>query len=196
MLVNLKEEALRINNEQFEIEIIDESLYSFSSTDNIRKYSKEYILEESYSNSPRFGIVVKNAAGLESSCFVLGNSSGVKPHNNSAVIVDVNLFISIGKSVLCFEIPSLTLQWQRQVDPVTTFSVYVSPDKKGVISHGEIEITKVSFDGEILWSISGKDIFTEGFTIIRDYIEVIDFNHEKYNILISNGKISLQPNSG
>jgi hypothetical protein len=187
---------LRINKQPFEVEIIDEPLYSVSSTDNIRKYSKEYLLGEDFSNAPRFGIVVKNSDGVESSCFVLGNSIGVKPHDNSAVVVGENLFISIGNLVCCFEIPSLTLQWQRQVDTATSFSVYVSPDKKGIISHGELEITKVSFDGQILWSASGKDIFTEGFTIFPDHIEVVDFNHERYNISLSDGQISLQQNGG
>ncbi len=111
---------MRINNQLFEIEIIDEAGYNLKSTDNIRKYSKEYILEENYSNSPRFGIVVKNIDGSENACFVLGDSVGVLPHDNTAVLVSTNLFVAIGKSVLCFEIPSLALQWQKQVDPVTS----------------------------------------------------------------------------
>lgn len=184
---------MRIINQQFEIEIIDESLYSISSADNIRKYSKEYILDNNhYSNSPRIGIRVKSADGFENSCFVLGNSVGVKPHENSAVIINQSLFVSIGMLVCCFEIPSLKLQWQREVDTVTSYSVYISPDAKGVISHGEIEITKVSFDGQILWTVSGKDIFSEGFTIFPDHIETVDFNLEKYNITLSDGQISLQ----
>ncbi len=187
---------MRISNEKYEIEIIDESLYSISSTDNIRKYSKEYILGESFDYVPRFGIVVKKADGLVNSCFVMGTSVGVRPNDNSAVIVGENLLVSIGNSVCCFEIPSLTIRWQRQVDTATSFGVYVSPDKKGIISHGELEIAKVSFDGELLWSASGKDIFTEGFKIFPDHIEVIDFNHEQYKITLSSGHISLQQNDG
>lgn len=187
---------MRINNQRFSVEITDESLHHASSADNLQKYSKEYLLGEDFSNAPRFGIVVKSVEGLENSCFALGNSIGVKPHDNSAVIVGENLFVSIGNLVCCFEIPSLTLQWQKQVDTATSFSVYVSPDKKGVISHGELEITKVSFGGEILWSVSGKDIFSEGFAVFPDHIEVIDFNHERYNIALSDGQISLQQNGG
>jgi hypothetical protein len=90
----------------------------------------------------------------------------------------------------------LDIKWHQQVDTATCFGAYISPDNRGILSHGELEIAKISFDSEILWSVSGKDIFTEGFTIFPDHIEVIDFNYEKYSILISNGKISLQPNGG
>lgn len=45
--------------------------------------------------------------------------------------------------------------------------------------------------GTIEWRTSGKDIFTEGFELFSDHIEVIDFNKEKYRIQIDNGLISL-----
>ncbi len=187
---------MKIDNQQFEIEIIDEPCYSASSTDNIRKYSKEYLLGEDFRNAPRFGIFVKNSDGFENSCFILGNSIGHPTHDNMAVVVGKNLFVSIGNLVCCFDIPSLTLVWHREVDTGISYSVHVSPDKKGIISHGELEITKVSFDGEIIWSVSGKDIFTGGFTIFSDHIEVVDFNNERYNITLSDGQISLQEKGG
>jgi predicted HTH transcriptional regulator len=45
-------------------------------------------------------------------------------------------------------------------------------------------------------SKQGKDIFSEGFTIFPDHLEVVDFNHERYNITLSDGQISLQQNGG
>jgi hypothetical protein len=54
-----------------------------------------------------------------------------------------------------------------------------------------LEIARVSLTGEIVWSAGGKDIFSEGFQIVGDYIEAIDFNHEVYRVDIATGRSKL-----
>jgi hypothetical protein len=44
-----------------------------------------------------------------------------------------------------------------------------------------------------VWSASGGDIFSEGFRIVDDHIEAIDFNHEVYRIDIATGHSQLVP---
>jgi hypothetical protein len=65
--------------------------------------------------------------------------------------------------------------------------VYLSLKHSCYISHGELEIARVSYGGEVVWSASGNDIFTNGFSLHDDHIEVADFNDEKYRIEIETG---------
>ena len=73
----------------------------------------------------------------------------------------------------------------------TCFGVYHSLKHKCFISHGELEIARVSYSGEIIWQASGKDIFTNGFVLHDDYIETIDFNDQQYRIDIETGRCEL-----
>jgi hypothetical protein len=56
-----------------------------------------------------------------------------------------------------------------------------------MVSHGELEISRVSDDGVLLWSSSGADIFTEGFSLKPECIEVADFNGRKYRFSYASG---------
>jgi hypothetical protein len=50
---------------------------------------------------------------------------------------------------------------------------------------------------ESLWTArscghpGGKDIFSEGFTLHDDHVEVVDFNQEKYRIDLSTGSSTI-----
>ena len=182
---------LRINTEEFEIDIIDESMYSLRSTDNVRQYVKEYVLGDSY--SPRYGIQLKSRDSIESNCFILGSGVGGPPHENSAIVVGKNLFVAIGNLVCKLVIPDLKLEWYQEVDFGISYAIYLSPDQLGVISHGELEITKIDFEGEILWRAFGRDIFSGELTIFSDRIEVFDFYDDKYEIDPISGECVLLP---
>lgn len=69
--------------------------------------------------------------------------------------------------------------------------MFFSPDGKGLLIHGELEISKVSFEGEVIWNTSGKDIFTEEFSVYKKHIEATDFNGEKYHIKVEDGDNTL-----
>jgi hypothetical protein len=48
-----------------------------------------------------------------------------------------------------------------------------------------------ALDGRVVWSASGKDIFSEGFALHDDHAEVVDFNHETYRIDLATGRSSI-----
>ena len=112
-------------------------------------------------------------------------------NEHSAVVLNRSCFVGVGDMLCSLSLPSLDLSWATKVDSATCFGVYYSPQHDCLLSHGELEVARVSLTGEIVWSAGGKDIFSEGFQIVGDYIEAIDFNHEVYRVDIATGRSKL-----
>jgi hypothetical protein len=91
--------------------------------------------------------------------------------------------------MLCsLALPTLDLTWATEVDWATCFGVYFCAEFDCLVSHGELAIAGVSLRGEVLWSESGRDIFSEGFRIVDDEAEAIDFYGAVYRFDIASGK--------
>ena len=99
---------------------------------------------------------------------------------------DDRLLVASGNIVFCVLLPSLELLWHTQVDMATCFEI--APYQDDYITHGEVEISRLNRQGQILWQFSGKDIFvapierTPSFTLTPKGIELVDFNYESYFI--------------
>ena len=93
----------------------------------------------------------------------------------------------MGDTLCSLALPLFDLLWHRQVDHATCFGVYFSANHYCLISHGELEIARVSLSGEVVWSSGGADIFSEGIKVFPDYVEAVDFNQNIYRINIING---------
>ncbi|MEK6256314.1 MAG: hypothetical protein N2C13_03225, partial [Chloroflexota bacterium] len=128
-----------------------------------------------------------------SSCILLSSGGGPGIHENTAITHDDSIIIAVGAFLACLSVPSLKLKWETQADEGTCFGVHHSTIKQCYISHGELEISRLNYDGEIEWKFSGKDIFTGELNIVGDTIEVSDFNNENYAIDINSGKGRLIP---
>lgn len=109
-------------------------------------------------------------------------------HEHSAVVVDDHILIAVGNQICSLLLPILDLEWHTEADWGTCFGIYYSQEHSLLISHGEIEIARLSLDGEIQWRASGKDIFTGDLCLRTNYVEVSYFNLEKYRIRVSDGK--------
>jgi hypothetical protein len=175
---------------QFDIEITMEPYEHKYSELKPDTSTKEYVLVTEYSYSPHYRIVMKTYDVNQKSCLIQTDGCIIDVNSDSIVQNCDHLYIAIGREICCLNTNSLELIWHTEVDLCTCFGIHLLPDKTGIISHGEIDIARVSLNGDIEWRASGKDIFTEGFLLLADHIEVIDFNHDKYHIDISNGKIS------
>ena len=128
--------------------------------------------------------------GAKWSCILLayGFSS---LHENSGFIWKDELFVAVGNQVCCLKLPDLDLKWHVASDLSCLFGIYLLPQQTGMISHGELEIARISMDGEIVWTVSGKDIFSGSIKVMRAGVEVTDFNQEKYHMDVDSGHISL-----
>ena len=104
----------------------------------------------------------------------------------SALLDGDRLLIACGNDVFCILLPTLELLWHTQVDMATCFEIV--PYQDDYITHGEVDISRLNKQGEILWQFSGKDIFvspierTPSFTLTPKGIGLIDFNYESYLI--------------
>ncbi|WP_231716743.1 hypothetical protein [Burkholderia ubonensis] len=165
------------------VTIVNEPTYTFGSQDNIHAYPLELRLGND-SPSSVHGVELNGCRVA-----VVGAGAGCSAvHAHSAVAIDDRLYLAVGNHVACLSLSSPhPLVWSTRVDMATCFGIYWESDRAALISHGEIEIARLSLQGKVMWSASGADIFTERVRLLPDCIEAIDFNHDIYQIDYATG---------
>jgi len=182
---------VELESGSFALTVLDDLTYTPGSADNVRQYDREYCLVEEYRPVSQYGLLCRDMTGATHSCIFLAGGGAIRVHDHSAVIVNGSCFIGIGDMLCCLSLPALDLKWAIKVDSATCFGVYYLHQDGCLLSHGELEIVRVSLSGQIAWSTSGKDIFSEGFRIVDDHVEAVDFNHEVYRIDIASGRCEI-----
>jgi hypothetical protein len=183
--------SIKIQSKEFEITLIDEDLYTPGSADNLSSYPKEYWLSESNHFSTCYGVIVGPLDEPLSSCVFAADGGRTAPYAHSAFIHDDSLILAIGDHIARLGLPSLDLFWSLEADQITCFGVHYSQKHECIVSHGELEICRISMNGEIDWRAGGKDIFTGELNILEDQVLVTDFYEEKYSIDITTGKSTI-----
>ena len=175
---------MKIAARQGMITVIDEPTYTFESTDNLWSYAREVIVGDDGLSSVHgvmlndIGIVVVGAGG-----------GGAGVHAHSALVIDDKLVLAVGNQVACVSlIPPHDLLWSRKVDLATCFGLYWAAQQRVLISHGELEITCLSPEGDVIWKTMGADIFTGGFQLAPDHVEVVDFYGTVYCFDVATGE--------
>jgi hypothetical protein len=176
---------------QFALTLLDDPTYTAGSPDNVQPYDREHCFVKEYLPVSKYGLVCREPGGETHSCILLAGVGASRVHEHSAVALKGSCFVGIGDMLCSLSLPALDLRWATKVDTATCFGVYYCPRHDCLLSHGELEVARVSLSGEIVWSTSGKDIFSEGFRIVGDHVEAIDFNHEVYRIDIATGRSEL-----
>jgi hypothetical protein len=183
---------LRLVKDNYEVVLLNDPAYTVNSTDNTRSYDTEFMLAERQSHaSSQHGITVESPGSMAQSCIILAEGGATGIHEHSAILHGGRYIVAVGRYMCSLRLPLLELEWSTPVDTATCFGVYRSLKHACYISHGELEIARVSYSGEIVWSASGKDIFTGHFTLLEDFIEVVDFNDEKYRVELADGRCEL-----
>jgi hypothetical protein len=168
-----------------EFEVVDEPTYTFGSTDNARLYPFELDISAPYRPTSIHGLLHKGepVAVFGSS----GGASGV--HANSLLCTGQSCFLAVGSHVVCFSRSSFHFWWSMPIDQATCFGIHYSQEHNALISHGELDISRFSENGEVIWSSSGQDIFTGHFSLTPSHIEVTDFGGRVYSLNYKNGQI-------
>ena len=186
---------IKLPHQNIEIQIFDDPMFSLNSVDNPHCYTKQHNLCDDFHFSSKHGVRLVESGEIINSCLLIGSGGATGIHAQSAVVIGDSIYVAIGNSICSLNLPLLNLKWKQTVDSATCFGVYYLSSFNCLISHGELAISRITLSGEIVWSQSGKDIFTEGFEIQGDQLEVIDFNQERYLIDIEDGKSILLPGS-
>ena len=176
---------LRLTFGEYKIELADESLYS-PAADTISKYDFVYQDQESeLCRSTGHGIKIFKDDELRKSAVVraVGGATGI--HENSAVIVDEDILICCADKVFCLSLPDLRLNWMKQIDDATCFQIFNT--RNGIFVHGEMCASRIDKTGNIIWSQGFADILVtpdgkNEFIIREDFIEIEDWNHDKYKL--------------
>jgi len=183
--------SIKIQSEDFEITLKYEDKYTPGSADYSTSYTKEYWLSETNFFNTCYGVMVGPLDEPLFSCVLVTHAGFTTPHAHSAFIHDDSLILAIGDHIACLGLPSLDLIWSLKADQVTCFGVHYSQKHECIVSHGELEICRISMNGEMDWRAGGKDIFTGEVNVLADQVLVTDFNEEKYSIDITTGKSTL-----
>jgi hypothetical protein len=175
--------VMPINCSIGQIELINEPTYAFGSMDNARRYGFSKHLDSKFGPTSIHGVIL-NGEPLA----VLGDSGGCSGvHAHSAIVLDGILFLAIGRHVVCLRPAPFEFRWALQTDPTTCFGVHYNVAHHALVSHGELEIARFTEEGSLLWSESGADIFSEGFALGPQFVEVRDFEGRSYRFNYADG---------
>ena len=166
---------------------VELSLYPFrgySEADSEEKYDLIHLENSEYSFTTIAVIKVHLAEKLFKSALIGAVGGGTGVFENSFVAELDRIAICCSDSIFCLSIPDLSLIWKAKADEATCFEIFKY--KSDYIVHGELEITRLGNNGQIIWQQSGADIFTtpdsngDTFLITENYILATDWNNTKY----------------
>ena len=185
---------LQLQNNKYEVVVRDEDPYSSQTSNFTQAYEYDYYVgktsEDGLYVEYRYEMSVCESAAPPHYC-LLRTSVPSSLQDNSALLYKDHCIVAIGSALVTLTLPDLSILWQAEVDLASCFGVYHAPKYESFISHGECEIARVSYTGDLVWRSSGKDIFTNGFALLADHIEAVDFNNEVYHIDLATGRSTL-----
>lgn len=170
-----------------DVTLINEPHYSINSTDNVRSYEVELCRNNEYQHSSAHGLFVGDIDCPESSVIFLGVGGAAGVHQYSFTIEEDTCYVASGDSIFSLKLPSLKVNWIKKVDFSTCFGVFWVNEFDCLISWGELDICRLDSCGNKIWTISGPEIFTEGFEFVGDHVLVTDFDGIVHKISIDTG---------
>lgn len=181
---------MNIKYKDYTIELIEET-NSLNPTDNSYKYDNVISDGGTSDCSSKYGILIKDSTGkITRNCLLIGTSGcGQSLCKESCLISEDNLYICVSNKVFSLSLKVFQLNWYKEVDFATAFGIYKLNDD--FIIHGELYITRINKNGEIIWQHSSSDIFvspnpknfpTDNFYIKENMIFAKSWDERKYCI--------------
>jgi hypothetical protein len=181
---------MQIQDGSYVLELLNEPTFVPGAADNFRSYAHEYVLVDVSIVTSRHGLSCHSNERVLGSAVMLagGGASGVHPH--SMIARRRRCYVAVGDHVLCMQIPDLDLLWKTRADHATVFGIYFSPDGNGLVVHGELDISMLTMEGDLVWSQSGADIFSGEFILTTTHAEVEDWDKRRYRFRLTDGEES------
>lgn len=166
------------------ITLRNEPSYTFGSVDNDRSYPNEWLIEQEYRPSSIHGVFLDDKPFA-----VIGaGGGGTGIHDHSLLLLEESAYIAVGDQIIAIDLKEEKMKWNLQIDDATCFGLYFSKKHNVMISHGELCISRFDSEGRVLWQSGGRDIFTEGFSLLDNCIHAIDFDGKDYQFNYEDGK--------
>ena len=191
---------MKQNYKNFQIEVLDEPNYILNSVDNLKQYNKVYNQgndpEDQFYPTSKHAIIIREFGSEISNAIICEVGGGTGIYGNAFIVDNDKIWIRICNKIYCLEIPSLDLIWNKEFDAFTNMSIYKL--ENDFIIHGELEIFRITKEGEIVWSFGGRDIWVniEGkpeITIENNTIRLFDFESNEYVIDFDGNQIEDNP---
>ena len=166
------------------IKFYDETDYNFDSTDNSNRYDKIFLNADKDVLTSLLGIKLFEDSILISSCLIGSDGGGTIINGNTTLISYGGVVVCCSNTVFKLTIPDLNLEWKSKADSATCIGIhYLDQD---YVVHGEMEITRLDKNGEIVWQQSGRDIWTtpegiDDFAIYDNCILVTGWDYYRYS---------------
>jgi hypothetical protein len=169
--------------DKYRIDIYDDQTFTEGSADNVNVYDFVYFDKSEYHFPSVYGIKIYQDDTLIKSAVIGSIGGGTAIHDTSTIIENDRLLVCCSDSIFCLSIPDLTLLWRTQADVATCFGIYKHQDS--YIIHGELEISRLDKNGNIIWQQGGADIFTtldgkKNFELTHNRIIALDWEYRKY----------------
>lgn len=171
-----------LSNKNFTVEITLDDTYTVNSSDNAIKYDK--VLDpmgiKEYYKFLRIAITHKNESQL------IGLVCGFLTYESCADLRDNDLVILSENYLLSLDLKKCEIAAVQKLDIFeSTFGIY--PYKEDYIIYGELDIARVDKNFNMLWNVSGADIFvtqdgTLPFEMNGNGITARDFLGNVYSI--------------
>jgi hypothetical protein len=178
--------SVTLQHKEWLIEVFDDSSFT-ESPDSPTRYDKVYQHEnhKEYSPISQHAIVVYHDNKKIASAILLASAGGTVVSEDAMLIEGDDLIARCCNMVFSLTIPQLDLNWMLQADSATVFSIHRYQDS--FITHGEMGIARIDWNGKECWRYGGSDIFVciekgNPFQMHENHIELMDFNGSKYKI--------------
>lgn len=166
---------MKFEIEQFEIRI--------NKTENTLGYKKEYLFGNKNHIITKLDIkVIEDEIELNNA--IIGSEGcGSSIHKTSQIIESDRILICCSNTIFCLDLPTLNLKWKTKVDEITAFEIFKI--NNGYIIHGELVVSRINRNGNILWQNGGAEIFVtpqgkNDFEIVDNFVIVKDWDNKTY----------------
>jgi len=195
----MDDSKLKLTFENYEIELSNDKDFKLNSAGNSFKYDFAYHDEEALNyQCSQHAIRVFASGQLYKSAIMCAIAGGTTIHSQTAIVDNNDIFICCANKVFSLSLPDLKLNWITEVDMATCFGIYKADN--GLFTHGEMTVTRLDHSGQIIWDIGLRDIIVnfeenreqEEFVLRDNYISLMDFNSNKYQLGFDGKFISKQ----
>lgn len=168
---------------RYNLKITDKTIYQSNSSELFLDYENNYLTESEYLLATIFELKIFEKETEISSAIIGAEGGASSLSENSQIIENDRILICCSDCVFCLGLPTLSLNWKIKPDEITSFRIFKIDG--GYIIHGELQITRINNDGEIIWKQGGADIFVkpdgiDELEINKDYIKAVDWENRVY----------------